>query len=147
MLQSLLVLHAEAVLLIHDDHAKVLEPNVGAQEPVRAYHDVDSAVGKGFNYGLLLLWGLEAAERADDNGKIRKAVAECSRMLLGENGRRDENRHLPAGLNRLERRPNRNLRLAVSHVADQQPVHRPRTLHIGFHISCRSALVGSVFEK
>ena len=40
-LQPLLVPHPEAVLLIDDQQAEILERDVGRQQPVRADHDVD----------------------------------------------------------------------------------------------------------
>ena len=43
-LQVLLVLDAEALLLVDDDQAEVLEPDGLLQQPVRADDDVDDAV-------------------------------------------------------------------------------------------------------
>ena len=45
-LQPLLVLHAEALLLVHHDEAEVLEPHVLAEEPVRPDDDVHRPVGE-----------------------------------------------------------------------------------------------------
>jgi len=53
-------------------------------------------------------------------------------MLLGEDRGRCEHRHLLPRLHRLEGRAQRDLGLAVSHVADQQPVHRAGALHVTF---------------
>ena len=45
-LQPLLVLDAEALLLVDDDEAEVVEHDVLRQEPVRPDDDVDGAVGQ-----------------------------------------------------------------------------------------------------
>ena len=44
LLDALLVLHAEALLLVDDEQPEVLELHVVRQQPVRADHDVDRAV-------------------------------------------------------------------------------------------------------
>ena len=44
-LDVLLVLDAEALLLVDDHQAEVLPPHAGLQQPVGADHDVDRAVG------------------------------------------------------------------------------------------------------
>src|SRR5688500_246988 len=147
MLESLLVLDAEAVLLIDHDDAEVLEPNIGAQEAVSPDDDVRAAVSKLFDHYLLPLRRLEAAESPYDDRKIRETVAERSRVLLRKNCRWYEHCHLPARLNRLERGAHGDLCFSVADVADEQPVHRPRALHVGFDVSRRRSLVGSVLEK
>ena len=43
-LDALLVLHAEALLLVDDEQAEVLELHVVGEQAVRADHDVDGAV-------------------------------------------------------------------------------------------------------
>ena len=45
LLEPLLVLHAEAMLLVHDDETEIGEVDVGAQQPVRADDDVDLLLG------------------------------------------------------------------------------------------------------
>ena len=74
----------------------------------------------------LLAGGAEPADHVDLERVIRHPLAERPQVLVGQHGRRHEHRHLPAGLDRLERRPHRQLRLAVAHVAAQQAVHRRR---------------------
>ena len=74
-----------------------------------------------------------------------KAVSEAAPhavVLLGQDGRRHEHRHLVPRVDRLERGADRQLRLAESHVTAQQPIHRPGMLHVGFDCVNRSQLVG-----
>ena len=53
-LDALLVLHAEALLLVDDEQAEVVEAHVVGEQPVGADHHVDRAVGDaGHDRGLL----------------------------------------------------------------------------------------------
>ena len=62
-LHLLLVLDAEALLLVDDDQAEVLEPDVGVEQPVGADDDVDAAVAEALDDLARLLVGLEPAQR------------------------------------------------------------------------------------
>ena len=62
-------------------------------------------------------------------------------MLLGQDRRGRQHHHLPALAGRLERRPQRDLGLAVSDVAADQAVHRPLRLHVGLGLLDRLELV------
>ena len=44
--QQLLLLDAEALLLVHDQEAEVLRPHVAREQPVGADQDVDLALGE-----------------------------------------------------------------------------------------------------
>ena len=58
-----------------------------------------------------------------------------------------EDRDLHAVLDRLERRPERDLGLAVADVADDQPVHRPARLHVGLDLGDRPELVDRLLVR
>ncbi len=62
-------------------------------------------------------------------------------MLFGQDRRRHEHERLPARLGRLERRPQRDLRLAVADVAADEAVHGLRSLHVVLDVVDRLALV------
>ena len=68
-------------------------------------------------------------------------------MLFGENRGRDKHRHLPSALHRLERRANRDFRLAISDVANEQTIHWTLAFEIFFYVRSRLALVGRVFKQ
>ena len=51
-------------------------------------------------------------------------------MLLGQNRRRHQHRHLIAGIDRFECGANGQFGFAVADVAAQQPIHRPRLPHV-----------------
>src|SRR5215210_2935093 len=147
MLQPFLVLHSKPMLLVDDDDAEVLESNIGAEEPMSSDNNVGASICKLPDHDLLLLRGLEAAQRAYDYRKIREAIAKGSRMLLGQNCRRHEHSHLAARLNRLECGAHGDLCLSVTNVADEQPVHRSGALHVAFYVGGRRALVGGILEQ
>jgi hypothetical protein len=77
-LQALLVAHAEAVLLVDDDEAEVLEAHVGVQQPVRADDDVDRAALEPPRRHLRFLAGAEARQRLDAHRPVGEAVAEVA---------------------------------------------------------------------
>ena len=142
-LQVLLVLDAEALLLVDDDQAEVLEPDGLLQQPVRADDDVDGAVGDA-SPGCL---GASASlgnrdSSADLDRELRHPLGERREVLLREQRRRHEHGHLLAVLHRLERRAHRDLGLAVADVAADHPVHRDRLLHVGLDLVDRGELVG-----
>ena len=72
----------------------------------------------------------EAAELGDVEGELRHPLAEAVEMLLGEDRRRDEDGDLMAVIDRFESRPHGDFRLAEADVAAEQPVHRPRAVHV-----------------
>ena len=74
-------------------------------------------------------------------------TAERSRVLVGENRRWHEQGNLPLRLYRLERGAHRDFSLSVTHVANEQTVHRPYALHVRFHFRGGFALLGRVLEE
>ena len=68
-------------------------------------------------------------------------------VLLGEDGRRDEDRDLLAVLDRLERGAQGDLGLAVADVAEDEPVHRPAGLHVELDLGRGPELVGRLLVR
>ncbi len=141
LLQPLLVLHPEALLLVHHEQPEVPELHVLLDEPVRADGDVHVAGGDGRDGRLQLLRRAEAREHGDLHGKPGEAVREGLEVLLHEDRGRREQRHLLAAHHRLERGAQRDLRLAVPHVAADQPVHGNGGLHVALHLFDAAKLV------
>ncbi len=146
-LQVFLVFDAEALLLVDDHQAEVLETGRGRQQPMRSYHHVDGAVGKSVEHRLLLGRGIEARHRPYVHGKRGIPLGEHLEMLLDEQCRRDENGDLFTVLHRLERRPYRDLGLAVADVAADDPVHRDGFAHVGLDLLDGRELVGGLPER
>ena len=96
---------------------------------------------------LLLLRGAEAREHLDLHRVVGQPLGEGAPVLLGEDGGRHQHRHLLAALHRLERRPHRDLGLAVPDVADEQPVHGPRLLEVALDVLGGLPLVGRVLVE
>ena len=145
-LQLLLVLDAEPLLLVDDHQAEVLELDLRRQQPVGADHDVDLAVGQALDRRPGLGVGLEPAERGDVDREPGVPVGEGGVVLLDQQRGRHQDRHLLAVLHRLERRPHRDLGLAVADVAADQPVHRDDLLHVPLDLVDRGQLVGGLDE-
>ena len=146
-LEPLLVLHPEAVLLVHHQEPEILEDHVLGQQPVGADHDVDLSRRQAGEGCLLLFRRAEAGQHLDLHREVGQPLDEGAAMLLGQNGGRHQHGHLLAALHRLERRAHGDLGLAVADVADQQPVHRPGLLHVPLDLLRRLALVGRVLVE
>ncbi len=124
--QQLLLLDAEALLLVDDQQAEVLRPDVAAEQAMRADQDVDPALVERPDDLALLPGRAEAADDVDRERVVAQALGERAVVLLGEDRRRGEHEHLLAVVGGLERRAQRDLRLAVADVAADQAVHRLR---------------------
>ena len=146
-LHLLLVLDAEALLLIDDDQAEVLDLDVAVEQPVGADHDVDAAVGQPFDDLARLLVALEPAQRPQRHREAAHPLGEGRVVLGDEQRRRHQHRHLLALLHRLERGPDGDLGLAVADVAADQPVHGYDATHVGLDLLDRAQLVGGLVER
>jgi hypothetical protein len=138
----LLLCHAETMLLVDHHQAEVGELHVLRQQPVGADDDVDVLLRHACHDLLLLLLRAEARQHLDLDREVGEPLAERVAVLLGEDRRGHEHRHLPAVLHRLERGADRDLGLAVAHVAADQAVHGRRRLHVDAHVLDRLELVG-----
>ena len=143
-LERLLVLDAEALLLVDDDQSEVLEADLAAEQSVGADDEVELALGEVGHDLLRLVLRLEAGERADGDGESRIAFGEGLEVLLDEQGRGDEHSDLLAVLDRLEGRADRDLRLPVADVAADEAVHRHGLLHVGLDLVDRRELIGGL---
>ncbi len=146
-LEPLLVLHAEAVLLVHNHQADVAKRHVARQQAMGADHHIHVARGEPLADGGRFPRAAEPRQHLDPHRIVGQALAERAAVLLGENRRRDEDRHLFPRLHALEGSPNRHFRLAVAHIAHEQAVHRPRPLHVALDLFGRAPLVGGVLIK
>ena len=146
-LQVLLVLDAEALLLVDDDQAEVLEPGGRLQQPVGADEDVDLARGQLLDDLVALGLRLEPGEHRDRHRELREPLGEGLEVLVGQQRRRHQDGDLLAVLHRLERRPDRDLGLPVADVAADDPVHRDRLHHVGLDLVDGAELVGRLLER
>ncbi len=140
--QELLLLDAEALLLVHDQQAEVLRPDVAREQAVGADQDVHLPLRVALE-DLPNLSGLpQPRDHLHVEGRVGEPLAERAEVLLGEDRGGHEHHHLLAVGRGLVRGSQRHLRLAVADVAADQAVHRPRLLHPGLDRVDRLHLVG-----
>ncbi|EPJ40697.1 putative Transcription-repair-coupling factor [Streptomyces afghaniensis 772] len=142
LLQLLLVLDAEALFLVDDDQAQVLELGLRREQAVGADDDVHRALAQAFQDRLGLGVGLEAGQRLDAHRELRVPLAERPEVLLHQQGRGHQDGDLLAVLDGLEGGPDGDLGLAVADVAADQTVHRDRLLHVLLDLGDGGELVG-----
>ena len=141
-LDRLLVGDPEALLLVDHEQPEVGEGDVLREDPMRPDEHVDRPIGDALDDPLLLLAGHEAAEHGDPQREGGEAPLECVQVLLRQHRCRHQHRDLLPVLDRLERRAEGDLRLAVPDVADHQAVHRPAAEHVGLDLLDAARLVG-----
>ena len=141
LLQPLLVADTEALLLVDDQQAQVLEfyallnQLVGADDHI---HGARRQIPQGL---LLLLGGAEPAEYIDVHREAPEPGHGGGVVLLGQHRGGHQNCHLLAVHNGLHHRPECNFRLAEAHVAAEQPVHGGGGFHIPLDVRDAAQLV------
>ena len=142
LFELFLVLDAEPLLLVDDDKAQVLEFYIAGQQPVRADYNVHGAVLQPAQRLLLLLGGAVAGQKPDADGEGLHAGQRGVEVLPRQNRRGGQDRALFAAHHAFERGAQCDLGLADADVTAEQPVHRPRLLHIVLDVCRAGQLVG-----
>ena len=142
LLHPLLVPDAEAVLLVDDHEAKVLEADVLLDEAVGADDDVGLPALELAHDQVLVAISPKPREHLYRHRVRFEALAEGVVVLLGEDGRRDKHGDLLAAHDGLERGSERDLGLAVADIAAHEPVHGGGALEVLLHFGNRGVLVG-----
>ena len=123
-LQPLLVGDAEMLLLVDDHESQPLELDALGEERVGADDDIDRAVGEAF-LGLLGLGrGNQPRQSPDLEREAVQPFLEILEVLPRKQGCRADQRDLTSGHRHDEGRAQRDLGLAETDVAADQPVHR-----------------------
>ena len=121
---------AEALLLINDQQAQVMELHALLQQLVGPDEQIDAAPLGRVQNPLLLLGGGIAGEDLDFDGEVPEPAAGGGIVLLRQHRGGHQNGGLLAVQHALHHRPEGHLRLAVAHVAAQQAVHGPGLFHV-----------------
>ena len=134
LLDVLLVRHAEALLLVDDEQAEVLERNILLQQLMRADHEIALAAAHVCQRLADLPLRAKAREHPDLDRETIKPLHGRLIVLLGEHGRRHQNGRLPPVEHALHHRAQGDLSLAVAHVAAQEAVHGHGLFHVGLDL-------------
>src|SRR6266849_1004589 len=118
------------MLLVDDQQSQPLEAHVALQQAVRADDDVHLSGFDSLDRACLRLLVDEARQHLDRDREVAQPLREHMEMLLGQDRRGREQRHLFAAHRRLERSSQGQLRLAEADVATQQAIHRAVGLHV-----------------
>ena len=146
LLDALLVLDAEALLLVDHQEAEVLELDALGEQPVGADDAVHLAGLEPGDHRARLRRAQEAGQHLDADRVAAEAVGERVAVLLGQQRGRHQHRDLLAGLDGLERGPDRHLGLAEADVAAEEAVHREVGLHVLLDVADGVELVRGLDE-
>ncbi len=131
----------EALLLVDDEQAQVLEGDVLLQQLVGADDQIHVAGGQIF-LGLLLHFRRpEPAENVDIYGEAPEPGHGGLIVLLSKHRGGHQNRRLLSVHDGLHNRPEGHLGFAEAHVAAEQPVHGGGGLHIPLDVGDAAQLV------
>ena len=147
LLETLLVLDAEALLLVDDQEPEVVEDDVGLEEPMRPDDDVDLPRGEPEEDLLLFLPAAEPAQRLHADRVVGETFAEGVQVLLGEDRRRRQHGDLLSVPYGLEGGADGDLRFAVADVAAEETVHGAARLHVPLDVFRSLALVGRILVE
>ena len=142
-----LVRHPEAVLLVHYDQPQRLEPHVALEQAVRADHDVHLSARDPGQHRLDVRGAAKAVQRLDPHRIVGEPARERLGVLLGQDRRRHQHRNLPPALHGQIGGAQRDLGLAVAHVAAHQPVHGFGRLQVGHDVVDGGALAAGLLER
>ncbi len=141
------MLDPEALFLVDDQQAEVLELHVVAEQAMGADDAVDLAGLDALDHLLRLRGGEEARQHLDADREAGEPVGERVAVLRGEQRGGSEDGDLLAVLDRLERGADGDLGLAEPDVAAHEAIHRVRQFHVALDVVDRGALVGRLHER
>ena len=114
---------------------------------MRSDDEVDCPCAKAVDRGPLLHRRDEARQEPDRDRECPEALLEGREVLRGEHGRGHEHGNLLPVLDRLERRPQRDLGLAVADVAHDEAIHRLDGLHVELDLGRGAQLIGRLLVR
>ena len=134
--------HSEPVLLVRDDEAQFIEPDVFGQEGMCADDEIDVPVSKRCLDALLLRRRRAAGQEFDRDAGVPEEVLHGREVLFREDlGRRHHGGLVPVLRRHIDERGSDH-RLAGTDVALDEAIHEEPALHVlytGFHRTLLSA--------
>ena len=118
------LLHAKAVLLVDDGQAQSGELHFILDDGMRSHHQGRFAAGNLVHHGLTPFAFARAGQPCHGHAQRGQPGHEFAQMLLGQQFGGRHERALPAVVDCQRRRQSRDDRLARTHIALQQAVHR-----------------------
>src|SRR4030095_14687771 len=141
LLELLFLQHAEALFLVDDHEAEILELDVLRDQAMCADDNVDLTRAKSVNRLPLLARRTVAAEEFNGDRVVAHPLAQSAIVLLGENSCENKESDLFPAHDRLERRADGDFRFAKAHVSADETIHRLIVFHVGFHRLDRGQLI------
>ena len=120
--------HAEAVLLIGNDEGQVLKPHAVGDEGVGTHHEVDLPPRQLCADLFLLRGGERAGQQPHPHPGSVQQGGQRAVMLFGQHLGGGHHSRLGTALHHKPGGVGRHRRLARTHVALYQPVHRPAAI-------------------
>ena len=140
--------NTETLLLIDDQKSQILWFDVLRKDAVRSDDNVDQALLQTVHRSSLFRRCAESRKQFDTNREIFHSRYKSLIMLLGQNGRRHQEKHLIAVHNGLKCGTDCNLRFAVTDIPADQALHDLIAFHVrlgGF--DCCQLIVGFLIGK
>ncbi len=136
--ERLPLLDPEAVLLVDDGDGEVGEEDAALDQRVRPDRDLRRPV---LDLGARHLRPAAAGQQDDPDAELGADPFDRQEVLLGERLGRRHQRRLSSGLDRAQKRVERDGGLARADVALQQPLHRLLACEVGVDLGERQLLV------
>ena len=141
------LLHAEAVLLVHDRQGEARQPHIALQHRVRAHQQVALARGGGGQHGAPLGGRRRTGQSLDIDAQRRAQPPHHDAVLQRQHLGRRHHHRLVALLDHEQRGDQRDERLARTHVALQQAVHGAAAAQVDQDLGQHAALGAGQRER
>ena len=141
------LVHAEAMLLVHDRDREPVEVHSFLEQGMCAHGHVHAAVRQVLQQRRAGAPGEPPGEQADAHAERIEPAREVPRVLLRQQLRGRHHRGLRALLDGAQRRERRHHGFAGAHVALHQPHHRMRALEVGGDLVPDAALCRGQRER
>ncbi len=134
LLEPFFVPNAEALLLVNNHQAQIVEFDIRGEQAVGADDDVRAPVGKVFERLLNFLGAAEATYQIDAHREGSEATLKGLKVLEAQDSSGSEHGNLLAVAQSFEGSAHGHFRFAVANVATKQTIHGQFTFHIALDL-------------